>query len=148
MAIKLKEPSAKRATLVATAGIVWILVGTMLIMVALVWLSTTGSGYYVTFGLSLIAGLLVSRFAFSRLIAGNIKRIRELAPHKPKVCIFAFQAIQSYFMILLMMSLGYAMRHLPIPHKYTAAVYLIIGVALFKSGIDYLRAAKSLKDVN
>lgn len=144
MSMKLKEPSARRSTLVLTAGVVWIVVGVLLTIVAVTWLSTVEPVYHAVAGLSVISGLLISKFGFSRLIAGNIERIRALAPHKPQVCIFAFQAVQSYFLVLLMMAFGYALRHLPLPHKYTAAIYMTIGVALLKSGIDYVRASRKL----
>lgn len=144
MLFKLREPAARRSTLVLTAGTVWIVVGASLTVVAVTWLSTVESGHYIFAGLSAIAGLLISRLGFSRIVARNIERIRALSPHKPKVCIFAFQAIQSYFLVLLMMAIGYILRHLPLSHKYTASIYMAIGVALIKSGIDYLRAAGSL----
>lgn len=115
-------------------------------MAAVTWLSTVEPGYYAIVGLSMIVGLLISRFGFSRLIAGNMERIGALAPHKERVCVFAFQAVQSYLLVLLMMALGYILRRLPISHKYTAAIYMTIGVALLKSGIDYLRAARELND--
>ena len=148
MPIRLKEPSAKRSTLVLTAGVVWIAVGVSLTLVAVTWLSTVGPVFRAVAGLSVIAGFLISKYGFSRLIARNVERIRALAPQKPRVCIFAFQAVQSYFLVLLMMALGYALRHLPLPHKYTSAIYMIIGVALLKSGIDYVRASRRLAERN
>jgi len=139
----LKEPAAKRKTLVATAGVVWLVVGTLLSAIALMWLSASSSIYYLLGALGLVAGLVVSKFGFSRILRRNIERIKALSPHKERICIFAFQAIQSYLLILVMAGLGYTLRHLPIPHVYLAAIYLTIGVALFKSGLDYIKAARA-----
>jgi len=51
---------------------------------------------------AIVIGLLKSRFVFSKIIKKNIERIKNLSPHKEKICIFAFQAMQSYFIILVM----------------------------------------------
>ncbi len=142
MPIRIKEPAAKRRTLVLVAGFVWVIVGVVLAMAALMWLGTTEPVYLIISAISLLIGLLISRFGFSRLIRKNLDRIKALSPHKPRVCVFAFQAVESYFLVLVMMALGYALRHLPLPHVYVAIVYLTIGVALIKSGVDYLKASR------
>jgi len=143
MGMRIKEPAAKRKTLVTTAGTVWLIVGISLSIVAIVWLSTGSPESYLFAGIALVAGLIVSRFGFSRILKRNVQRIRDLSPHKERICIFAFQAIQSYLLILVMAGLGYTLRHLPLPHVYLAAIYLTIGVALFRSGFDYLKAART-----
>lgn len=144
MAIRIKEPAAKRRTLVFTAGTVWLAVGIVLATVAIMWLSAGSTQSYPFGALGLVAGLLVSRFGFSRILRRNVERIRSLSPHKERICIFAFQAIQSYLLIALMAALGYTLKQLPIPHTYLATIYLTIGVALLKSGIDYLKAARTV----
>ncbi|UCG62898.1 MAG: hypothetical protein JSV52_06335 [Candidatus Zixiibacteriota bacterium] len=142
MSIRIKEPAARRRTLVLVAGSVWVAVGIVLAAAAAVWLGTTEAVYLIIAAVSLLVGLLISRFAFSRLIRKNLHRIRTLSPHKPRVCVFAFQAVESYFLVLVMMAVGYILRHLPLPHVYVAIIYLTIGVALIKSGIDYLKASR------
>ncbi len=146
MPLKIKEPAAKRRTLVLTAGFVWIAVGIILTLVAAIWLGTTRAVYLIVAAVSVMVGLALSRFGFSRIIRKNLVRIKDLSPHKPRVCVFAFQAIESYFLVLVMMAIGYTLRHLPLPHLYVAIVYLAIGVALIKSGIDYLKASREFPD--
>ncbi len=144
MSLRIKEPAAKRKTLIFTAGTVWLIVGTMLAAVAIMWLSASSPSSYPLGALGLLTGLIVSRYGFSRILKRNVERIKALSPHKDRICIFAFQAIQSYLLILVMAGLGYTLRQLPIPHVYLAAIYLTIGVALFRSGLDYIKAARAL----
>jgi len=46
---------------------------------------------------------------------------------------------RSYFIVLLMVTLGIILRHSSIPKNYLAVLYIGIGLALFLSGIRYLR---------
>ena len=46
---------------------------------------------------------------------------------------------RSYLIVLVMVSMGIALRHSPIPKKYLSVLYNGIGLALFLSGIRYLR---------
>ena len=76
---------------------------------------------------------------FARLARRNIQRIRELSPHKEKICLFAFQALQSYVLIIGMITLGILLRLSPIPREYLAIVYLAIGFALVYASLQYWR---------
>lgn len=142
MKFNIRKPAAKRSTLIVTAGIVWIMAGVMLISRAVIWLSEIETNVYLIVGLALIIGYLKNRFMFSKIINKNLERIKSLAPHKEKICIFAFQAIQSYIMVLGMISLGHILRLTPIPRDILSVVYLAIGTALFLSGVKYLKATK------
>ncbi len=144
MSFQIQEPAAKRKTLAVTAGIVWLTVGVALTLMAVFWLAASQSRPYLLVGAAVVVGLLVGRYGFSRLAKKNITRIRDLSPHKERVCIFAFQAVESYLLVVVMMAAGYVLRHLPIPHTYVAGVYLVIGTALFRSGLEYIKAAGSL----
>ena len=126
------------------AGIVWLTVGAILALVAVMWLSAGNQAYYILAGGALIAGLIISRFGFSRILKKNVERIRSLSPHKSKICIFAFQAVQSYLLIFVMMALGYALRQLPLPHAYLAAIYFAMGTALVRSSLDYIKASRTI----
>ena len=143
MSFLTREPAASRKTLILTAGMVWIVVGLVLAVVAVTWLSVSDPRFYMLAGAALIAGLAISRFGFSRISGKNVERIRHLSPHKERICIFAFQAIQSYLLVLVMIAMGYVLRHLPIPHVYLAAIYMTIGIALLKSGLGYVKAART-----
>ena len=82
-------------------------------------------------------GILKSHYALSRLAQKNIERIQLLSPQKEKICIFAFQAIKSYLIVLIMIGLGILLRYLNIPKSWLSLVYLTIGTALTLSSLKY-----------
>jgi len=56
-----------------------------------------------------------------------------------KRCLFSFMTWRSYLIVLVMVSMGIALRHSSIPKRYLSVLYNGIGLALFLSGIRYLR---------
>ena len=59
---------------------------------------------------------------------------------KPEVvCLFAFQAWRSYFLILAMMAMGSTISHLPIPKYIDAVIYFTMGSALCFGSSRYFR---------
>jgi len=132
-------PAANRKVLVFLAGIVWSLVGLGLILAAVNWLASADGGvvYAVTAGI--IIGGAIYYFGFSRLAAANLTRIYAQAPGKDKVCIFAFQNKRSYYIVIIMILMGYTLRHLPIDKIYLSPVYLAIGLGLFLASLRYYR---------
>ncbi|MGA2401364.1 MAG: hypothetical protein ABSG91_06625 [Syntrophobacteraceae bacterium] len=131
------KPSVRRNWLVFAAGVVWLSVGIGLIAVACYWL------YHSAWPLSLVLaavspalGLIVYYFGFSRIVKKNLKRIGG----KPEVvCLFAFQGWRSYFLILIMMLMGYGLRHLPLPGYVAAVIYFTMGSALCFGSSLYFR---------
>jgi hypothetical protein len=97
--------------------------------------------------LALVIGFLKGHFLLSRMARRNIRRILELSPHKEKICIFAFQAIQAYLVIFGMMALGIILRHSSVAREALAVVYLAIGSALMYASIPYWMV-KSVADRN
>ncbi len=142
MSFSIPEPAAKRRTLILTAGIVWLLAGLMLTWRAVLWISEIDSNIYLIIGIALFIGIIKSLFVFSKIVNKNLKRIKELAPHKEKICIFAFQAIQSYLLVIFMISFGHTLRLTSISIDILSVIYLAIGTALFLSGVTYLKASK------
>lgn len=137
MTIHIPEPAVSRRTLTTTAGIVWALVGLFLSARAVGWFAVTPHHVFILVLLALVAGVIKSQFIFTRLVRRNMRRINELSPHKEKICVFAFQAMQSYLIIISMIALGILLRLSPIPREYLAAIYLAIGSALFLAGLRY-----------
>jgi hypothetical protein len=133
----MQAPSAPRPVLVLLAGILWSVVGTALMAVAVGWLSPLSHEPMPWLILGVAAGVLIYRFGFSKLADVNLVRIFAQAPGKDRVCVFAFQNTRSYVIIIVMMVLGYTLRHLPIPKVYLAPVYLGIGLGLFLSSLKY-----------
>ena len=80
--------------------------------------------------------MIVYSFGFSRIVRKNLERIGG----KPEVvCLFAFQGWRSYFLILIMMLMGYGIRHLPVPKDVAAVVYFTMGSALCFGSSLYFR---------
>jgi len=133
----MKAPSADRKVLILLAGIVWSLVGIGLMIAASVWVLRASHGMVIAVIVGIVAGIIIFRFGFSKLVQKNITRIYGQSPDKNKICIFAFQNIRSYFLVIVMMLMGYTLRHLPIPKIYLSPVYLSIGLALFMASFKY-----------
>ncbi len=132
--------SAKRTTLILIAAIIWSAVALGLATAAIIWFThlTLQSGYLAMLA---AAGLLVGaakyKFMFKGLVEKNIGRIYALSPHKERVCVFAFQNVQSYLIVLVMMALGYIIRTSGLTKVALAPAYLAIATALFLGSLRY-----------
>lgn len=123
-----------------TAGAVWLLVALYLLGLALGWISEGGFPGGLLVGLAGIGlALAIHRLGFSRVARRNLDRIGH---YPDKVCLFAFQAWQSYLVVVLMILLGKTLRRLPIPHPLLAVLYCGIGGGLGLSSLLYFRSAK------
>jgi hypothetical protein len=101
------------------------------------WLNKyEGPGVVVYFAAGFIAAIPIHLFGFLRIADKNLNR---LLPLKEKKCIFSFMTWRSYFIVLIMVSMGIALRHSAIPKQYLSVLYNGIGLALFLSGIRYFR---------
>ena len=126
----------KKGVLILFSGVIWTLVGLLLIWISVQWL-TTFSSLKIT-GL-LIAGIafgyVISRFGFSLIANKNINRILD---YDGKACPFAFQKWQSYILILFMIFLGIFLRKTHVvSDTILTIIYLSIGFALFISAFRY-----------
>lgn len=140
----LPEPAVSRHALVMTSGIVWLMAGLILSLRGFGWIIDNSQIWWLLAIISILIGSLKSYFVFFKVIKKNVRRIRELAPHKDKICIFAFQANMSYLLVILMMSTGHFLRLSPIPRLYLGILYLAIGVALAISGLKYINESHGL----
>ncbi len=129
------KPSVARRFLWLVAGLLWSAVGVGLCAAAVYWLmDAPWPANLLGAGVGLGAGAVIYRFGFSRIARKNIARIAQ----KPeKVCIFAFQAWKSYVLIVVMMALGFALRHSALPRLALASLYMAIGSGLGLSSILY-----------
>lgn len=139
----MNAPSASRPVLVLLAGLIWSAVGIGLTIVAVVWLISSHGGVAIALGVGLVGGALVYRFGFSKLVKVNLERIFAQAPGKEKVCLFAFQNTRSYVILVVMIALGYTLRHLPVPRIYLVPIYMTIGLALFLSSLGYYASLRT-----
>ena len=142
--LKKFSPGVKRRILYLLAGSMWTIVGLMLIITACTWLLPLPS--YKAIFLALIGavtGSTLARPGFQKLVSKNISRINA----KPKTaCIFGFQSVKSYFLIVFMIMLGFTLRHSSFPKAYLAIIYLTIGLGLFLSSFKYYPNFKKNKN--
>lgn len=135
--LKKFDPAVDKRVLVALSGILWSGVGILLCSLAVNWLSRTMISRAVWLGLAgIILSLLIHHFGFLKLVDKNIARILS---KEGKVCIFAFQPWKSYVIIIIMIAMGSALRHSPLPKQYLAIIYIGFGGAMLLSSIRYHR---------
>jgi hypothetical protein len=135
MTLKSLKPAVSKTWLIVLAGLMWSVVGLMLCRLAYHWLVVIRWRWVAPLELlSIILALAAHKFCFSRIVQKNIVRLSLITE---KTCVFAFQRWRSYFLIVLMIILGIALRNLPIPRLYLAILYTTIGGALFLASLQY-----------
>jgi hypothetical protein len=131
------NPAVDKKILVLLAGLMWCGVGVMLISFAVTWLSIyEGSGRVIFYISGFLAAMPIHHFGFLKIADKNLGR---LLPITEKKCLFSFMTWRSYLIVLVMVSMGIALRHSAIPKQYLSVLYNGIGLALFLSGIRYFR---------
>lgn len=142
MKIEKFNPAVDKKILVLLAGLMWCGVGVMLISFAVSWLTIyNGPGKLVFYLIGFLAAMPIHHFGFLRIADKNLNR---LLPLTEKKCLFSFMSWRSYIIVLIMVSMGIALRHSSIPKQYLSILYNGIGLALFLSGIRYFRFFFSL----
>jgi hypothetical protein len=137
MLIKKLNPAVDKKILVLLAGVMWCGIGIMLICFAITWLDRyNGNGKLLLYTAGFLGAMPIHHFGFLKIADKNLKR---LLPLTEKKCVFAFMTWKSYFIVLIMVSMGIGLRHSPIPKQYLSILYSGIGLALFLSGIRYFR---------
>jgi len=130
-------PSVDKRVLVLLAGLMWCGVGIMLIRFSVLWLSPMGiSNALIYYFAGFLAAMPIHHFGFIKIADKNLNR---LLPLTEKKCLFSFMTWKSYIIVLIMVSMGIALRHSALPKRYLSILYNGIGLALFLSGIRYLR---------
>jgi hypothetical protein len=129
--------SVDRSILVLLAGLMWCGVGIMLIRYAVSWLSIySGREEILFYSAGFIAAMPIHHFGFLKIADKNLNRILPLTG---KNSLLTFMTWKSYLIVLIMVSMGIALRHSSIPKLYLSVLYNGIGLALFLSGIRYFR---------
>jgi hypothetical protein len=130
-------PLADKRILVLLAGIMWCGVGIMLVHYAVLWLTPFEAGVQAVFYTAgFLAAMPIHHFGFLKIADKNLNR---LLPLTEKRCMFSFMTWKSYIIVLVMVSMGIALRHSSLPKQYLSILYNGIGLALFLSGIRYFR---------
>lgn len=140
----LPEPAVTRETLFRTAALSWGAGGVFLIVRAAAWVAEAPAVErfpLVLLGVAL--GWAKGRFVLSRVVFRNMDRIRSLSPHKGRVCVFAFQAVESYLLVAGMVAAGALLRASPLPRPVLCVLYLAVGTALVLASPRYLVRQKN-----
>jgi hypothetical protein len=131
------KPGVSKSVLLLLAGMTWIGVGIMLEGWSYSWLKKTNPFiFWLMSGSGFILALFIHHFGFLRIVDKNISRI---LPREGKLCLFSFIPWKSYAVIVIMILVGYGLRHSAIPREYLAVLYTGIGTALILSSIRYIR---------
>jgi hypothetical protein len=137
MDFKKFTPSVDKRILVLLAGLMWCGVGILLVSYAVSWLSQySGKEQGLFYGIGFLMAMPIHHFGFLKIADKNLNR---LLPMTQKRCLFSFMTWKSYIIVVIMVSMGIALRHSAIPKRYLSILYNGIGLALFFSGIRYLR---------
>jgi hypothetical protein len=136
------KPGVHKTWLLLIAGMLWIGVGLMLDTLAYLWLKNeTHHKVLISAVIGFILALIIHHFGFLKVVDKNLNRI---LPMEGARCAFSFISWKSYFLIAIMMLMGYGLRHSHLPKLYLAALYSAIGTALILSSIRYLRHVRKL----
>jgi len=131
------KPGVPKTALLLLAGVLWMIVGTLLDVRAYAWLEgETQLHALLAAAAGFSCALVIHHFGFLRIVDRNLGRI---LPMEGKRCVFSFMPWKSYLLIALMILFGYLLRHSPVPKLVLAVLYTAIGTALCLSSIRYLR---------
>ena len=137
MDIKKLTLTVDKSILTLLAGLMWCGVGIMLVRYAVSWLSIcTWKEQLFFYTVGFLAAMPIHHFGFLKIADKNLNRILLLTE---KSSLFSFMTWKSYIIVLIMVSMGIALRHSSIPKRYLSILYNGIGLALFLSGIRYFR---------
>lgn len=107
----------------------------MLCKLAYGWLMPLSSDMaYMLGGGGVALAFLADKVGFYKIAEKNLARLDSFSE---KRSIFSFIPLKSYFMIAIMIPLGFTLRHSPIPKQYLAVIYITMGGALFLSSLRY-----------
>ncbi len=131
------KPGVPKNTLLLIAGILWISMGIILDGISYSWLRTEDLTHAILASIiGFICALVIHHFGFLRIVDRNLDRI---LPMEGRRCVFSFMPWRSYILIIIMVLLGFLLRHSPIPKLYLSVPYIGIGTALILSSVRYLR---------
>jgi hypothetical protein len=137
------KPGVSRSVLLRIAGVTWIGVSILLNGLSYSWLRTEKPDCAVlAVVIGFVFALLIHHFGFLRVVDKNVARILSMEGRR---CAFAFMSWKSYILVLIMIFMGFLLRHSSIPKLYVAILYTAIGTALFFSSVRYLRYSRLVR---
>jgi len=131
------KPGVGRRTLLFMGGFVWVCVGIMLLAFSYHWLGAyQGTSVLPYISAGAVLALAVHHFGFLRIVDKNLGRLLTV---EEKRCVFSFMPWRSYVTVAVMVGMGSALRHSPIPKHYLSVLYIGIGFGLILSSVRYFR---------
>ena len=140
----LPEPAVSRKALILNAGILWVIGGAILSYRGLAIAKNSNPIPAELILAASVIGLIKGLFLFSRIVRTNVERIQALAPHKDKVCLFAFQPMSSYLLVIVMVTLGLLLRLTGLAPNILMVIYFAVGIALLTGSIQYFKLLKNV----
>jgi hypothetical protein len=137
----IKKPAVHQKALILIAGSIWSCVGILLINISFRWVALLSySELFIAVGIGLVSAIFISIYGFKIIAQKNISRI-ALLPER--ACIFAFIKWETYFLIIIMISMGVFLRTSNIiPEIFLVVIYSGIGLALFISSFEYYQVLR------
>lgn len=136
------EPAVSRPALLISAGIFWLIGAGVLLYRGYGMLASASEMLPFLIGAGLAVGAAKYHFVLSKTVRRNADRIRDMAPHKDKVCVFAFQSLLAYILVLGMMGMGVALRTLLDFPRVIGTLYIAVGAALALGAFQYFAQSR------
>src|SRR4030042_6284910 len=131
------KPGVSKTALLLIAGIIWIGIGIMLHLLSNSWLRNEALNRIIlAYFIGFVCALIIHHFGFLRLVDRNLRRILQMEGRR---CAFSFIPWKSYVLIIIMIFIGFLLRHSIMPKLYLAILYIGIGTALILSSVRYFR---------
>ncbi len=122
------KPAASARMHLLLAALLWTTVGGALLVVGAGWALLGRRGYMLAIvALAVAAGALKAEFVLARTARRAIERIRARGDGR---CIGGFLSWRTWGFVVLMMGLGYTLRHGLLPHPVVGIIYVAVGTAL------------------
>lgn len=122
------KPAVRRRTHLLSAAFLWTGIGCILMVRGVFWLAESGGVYYGIPAAGL--GCLKSLLVLDKSAQKSIDRILRLSDGS---CLGAVYSVKTWCVVMIMMILGYAIRHSTLPLYCAGVLYVLIGSALIFS---------------
>ncbi len=122
------KPGGSTTTHLLLAAILWTAVGSGLICRGGIWLIEVEK--IRLFFLAWLLGTLKSFFILDKSARKSIDRILQLADGS---CLGGVYSLKTWLLVVCMISMGYLLRQLSVPHEFLGVLYIGIGWALILS---------------
>jgi hypothetical protein len=122
------KPAAPARVHLLLAALLWTTVGSVLLIAGARWALGTGIRYMpLVLVVAAAAGAAKAEFVLARTARRSIDRIRARGDGR---CIGGFLSWRTWGFVVLMMGLGYTLRHGLLPHSVVGVIYVWVGTAL------------------